>query len=656
MTDKHQTMKKSSFSLRSLRISLKYRPDLLKRILKMRACIKRKNSLLLRLKHQLKELENKLLNKDLTIDKENHTNVDAKAKSNEISSEQSENTKLTADLKEPINNDDGFQKEPKTRDTSTQTETNFTTEAESNAKENEDKPKEDSGWKLNEDNDTKSIAEQVKEAAQDAMKEFGMVYVESAGMYYDYKTGYYYNSELGLYYHTDTGCYYNYSEKKKSFVFHSYPKTDAADAALIVHERKKAKKHKMDKKAEEAIDNLTKNLSQDGQEDETNGKKPKRKKSKKEDEKENSPKENKDEVSEPSAEAEVNEKKPSDSEPKDGKTEDSPEEKQEPQELEDGECSDTTVEDSASDDDEVQSNASSTASDDSVARHHPPCMRVIVRETNLPKLRVGSLFIVTKDGGTVGREGDKHTILLSDSNVSRNHLDIRYDEKRNSYVAMDLGSRNGSILNGNRMSKSQVISDPMEIVHGSTLQLGETKLLCHIHRGNDTCGHCEPGLIMEAQEKEKKVAYTRTCSVKKQHELELARLKNKYGPKPMLAIEETAYNDRAQARRETVGSSHHSEKTQTSDISTSIAADNKGFKLLEKMGWNKGEGLGKDSQGNIEPVPLVSNEGKTGLGAVPTPHNPANTLGPATLRLASRTRMLKPPAKAFQNTFDEDSE
>ncbi|XP_075980948.1 uncharacterized protein LOC142979728 isoform X2 [Anticarsia gemmatalis] len=564
MTDKHQTMKKSSFSLRSLRISLKYRPDLLKRILKMRACIKRKNSLLLRLKHQLKELENKLLNKDLTIDKENHTNVDAKAKSNEISSEQSENTKLTADLKEPINNDDGFQKEPKTRDTSTQTETNFTTEAESNAKENEDKPKEDSGWKLNEDNDTKSIAEQVKEAAQDAMKEFGMVYVESAGMYYDYKTGYYYNSELGLYYHTDTGCYYNYSEKKKSFVFHSYPKTDAADAALIVHERKKAKKHKMDKKAEEAIDNLTKNLSQ-------------------------------------------------------------------------------------------VSLRGQTALD-SVARHHPPCMRVIVRETNLPKLRVGSLFIVTKDGGTVGREGDKHTILLSDSNVSRNHLDIRYDEKRNSYVAMDLGSRNGSILNGNRMSKSQVISDPMEIVHGSTLQLGETKLLCHIHRGNDTCGHCEPGLIMEAQEKEKKVAYTRTCSVKKQHELELARLKNKYGPKPMLAIEETAYNDRAQARRETVGSSHHSEKTQTSDISTSIAADNKGFKLLEKMGWNKGEGLGKDSQGNIEPVPLVSNEGKTGLGAVPTPHNPANTLGPATLRLASRTRMLKPPAKAFQNTFDEDSE
>lgn len=46
-------------------------------------------------------------------------------------------------------------------------------------------------------------------------------------------------------------------------------------------------------------------------------------------------------------------------------------------------------------------------------------MRVIVRETSLPKLRVGNLFIVTKDGGTIGREGEQHTILLRDNNVSR---------------------------------------------------------------------------------------------------------------------------------------------------------------------------------------------------------------------------------------------
>ncbi|XP_045501608.1 angiogenic factor with G patch and FHA domains 1-like isoform X2 [Colias croceus] len=291
---------------------------------------------------------------------------------------------------------------------------------------------------------------------------------------------------------------------------------------------------------------------------------------------------------------------------------------------------------------------------ESVAKHHPPCMRIIVRETTLPKLKVGSLFLITKDGGTIGREGDHHAVVLRDQNVSRNHLDIKYDMNKQIYAAVDLGSKNGSVLNGVRMSQSQETSEPMEIVHGSTLQLGETKLLCHIHPGTDTCGHCEPGLIMETQEKEK-VAYTRTCSVKKQHELELARLKNKYAPK-LLEIDEISYKDRAQARRDKVGSSHHAEKTQSTDINTFIAPENKGFKLLEKMGWNKGEGLGKDNQGEREPIPLVSNEGKAGLGTVPVPETPIGNLGSATLRLAARTKMLRPPAKAFQNEPDEDSE
>ncbi|XP_047523420.1 angiogenic factor with G patch and FHA domains 1 isoform X4 [Pieris napi] len=290
---------------------------------------------------------------------------------------------------------------------------------------------------------------------------------------------------------------------------------------------------------------------------------------------------------------------------------------------------------------------------ETVAKHHPPCMRVIVRETTLPKLKVGSLFLVTKDGGTIGREGEHHSIVLRDQNVSREHLHIKYDLDRRTYFAMDLGSKNGTVLNGVRMSPSQETSSPIEIVHGSTLQLGETKLLCHIHPGTDTCGHCEPGLIMEMQDKEKK-AYTRTCGVKKQHELELARLKNKYAPK-LLEIDQISYKDRAQMRREKVGSSHHAEKTQTSDINTCITPENKGFKLLQKMGWSKGEGLGKDNQGDQDPIPLVGNEGKTGLGATPTPE-PLGTLGPATMRLAAKTKMLQPPAKAFQNEPEDEFE
>ncbi|XP_047523403.1 angiogenic factor with G patch and FHA domains 1 isoform X2 [Pieris napi] len=527
---------------RKLRLSLKYRPKILKLILKLRLCLTKKN-------HIIKKLTQRL--------------------------------------------------HKKYHEASTQTDIWDTSKESANHKSEEAMPKQlnvnkeqnNLAWSIN-DNNEKTIADQVKEVAQSAMQESGMVYVESAGMYYDYKTGYYYNSELGLYYHTDTSCYYYYSEEKKSFVFHSYPDRSAENPNQIAHERKKSKQKRVANNDD--IENLTKNLSKEAP--------PKRKK------KEKSLVEENDE------------------------------------ELEDGECS-------SSDDDAA---STSTATDDeTVAKHHPPCMRVIVRETTLPKLKVGSLFLVTKDGGTIGREGEHHSIVLRDQNVSREHLHIKYDLDRRTYFAMDLGSKNGTVLNGVRMSPSQETSSPIEIVHGSTLQLGETKLLCHIHPGTDTCGHCEPGLIMEMQDKEKK-AYTRTCGVKKQHELELARLKNKYAPK-LLEIDQISYKDRAQMRREKVGSSHHAEKTQTSDINTCITPENKGFKLLQKMGWSKGEGLGKDNQGDQDPIPLVGNEGKTGLGATPTPE-PLGTLGPATMRLAAKTKMLQPPAKAFQNEPEDEFE
>lgn len=48
----------------------------------------------------------------------------------------------------------------------------------------------------------------------------------------------------------------------------------------------------------------------------------------------------------------------------------------------------------------------------------PPCIRIIVKETNVEQLKVGTLFIVTCTGGTVGREGD-HAVSVADINISK---------------------------------------------------------------------------------------------------------------------------------------------------------------------------------------------------------------------------------------------
>lgn len=90
-------------------------------------------------------------------------------------------------------------------------------------------------------------------------------------------------------------------------------------------------------------------------------------------------------------------------------------------------------------------------------------------------------------------------------------------------------------------------------------------------------------------------------------------------------------NDRAEHRRQKVGSSCDYEKTKTASLNTyvqsfrlfcfvfefviciniancfsndcrSIASDNKGFKMLSKLGWNEGQSLGKNSDGILEPV------------------------------------------------------
>lgn len=128
-------------------------------------------------------------------------------------------------------------------------------------------------------------------------------------------------------------------------------------------------------------------------------------------------------------------------------------------------------------------------------------MRLIVESTDIPTIKPGTLFIITCDGGTLGREGE-HSICLPDVNVSKHHLKISYNTENASYMIVDLGSRNGTLLNGKRISSSKQESEPVEVCHASKLQVGSTTLLCHIHEGTQTCGHCEPGLLLEEEKGE----------------------------------------------------------------------------------------------------------------------------------------------------------
>lgn len=142
-----------------------------------------------------------------------------------------------------------------------------------------------------------------------------------------------------------------------------------------------------------------------------------------------------------------------------------------------------------------------------------------------------------------------------------------YDETKKQYRVIDSGSRNGTFINGKRLSVAKQESEPHDITHGSVIKIGETKLLCHIHHGNETCGHCEPGLVQQ------NVSLNENKSSKmKLHKEELRRLKHKFGIEKDNVVSSSqlasGYQDRAQARRLHVGSSDPYAKTQQSSVHT----------------------------------------------------------------------------------------
>lgn len=69
---------------------------------------------------------------------------------------------------------------------------------------------------------------------------------------------------------------------------------------------------------------------------------------------------------------------------------------------------------------------------------------------------------------------------------------------------------------------------PMDLVHGSVISIGQTKLLCHVHEGNSTCGQCEPGLLIETNSQTPATANAASGTVLS-HKEQLKKLQRKYG-------------------------------------------------------------------------------------------------------------------------------
>ncbi|HSC04260.1 MAG TPA: DUF3662 and FHA domain-containing protein [Solirubrobacteraceae bacterium] len=78
----------------------------------------------------------------------------------------------------------------------------------------------------------------------------------------------------------------------------------------------------------------------------------------------------------------------------------------------------------------------------------------------------GKRVVISPAGATIGR-GRASDIVLEDPNVSRQHAEIR--PRGGSWVITDLGSTNGSQLNGRRLEGSEVLRSGDEIELGASM-------------------------------------------------------------------------------------------------------------------------------------------------------------------------------------------
>ncbi|KAK5872812.1 hypothetical protein PBY51_013474 [Eleginops maclovinus] len=527
-----------------------------------------------------------------------------------------------------------------------------------------DYPTSDNGVAVTtEEGDGGSIADILRATAEEAMTQTGFVFDETTGLYYDHSTGFYYDSASQLYYDANTGIYYYHDAESGRYQFHSKIELPAAQTAAElctekstgewkVRKLKKGSKNyshqdkkelKYDEiKLEEEIDWVEKPTTKRT----TESRKLKRKSCSPDAASRRKDSHKHREDSNKSSSKRKKHKKSSHNDDKARSKKKSKKSKTKKQKKKSPARSDDSDENSGPEEGEltesereewdstpsVSSSSYSSKENSEVemetqinAAIWPPCVRVTVVRS--PVMQVGTLFIITADSpATIGREKNMdHAILIPEFGVSKFHAEVYFDQEQQGYMLVDQGSQNGTVINGNRILQPKTKCEPQALTHGDEVKMGETVLSFHIHSGTDTCDGCEPGQVMAHINKYKKEENTGPAPTKEDKEAlrqkELKQMKARYGLQSsefeeVKALKNPRYQDRAESRRQTVGSEGAFQRDDApASVHQEISEVNKGRKMLEKMGWKKGEGLGKEGTGMKTPIQLKIRKSQSGLGA-----------------------------------------
>jgi pSer/pThr/pTyr-binding forkhead associated (FHA) protein len=91
--------------------------------------------------------------------------------------------------------------------------------------------------------------------------------------------------------------------------------------------------------------------------------------------------------------------------------------------------------------------------------------------------QIGILFPITADSVILGRE-ETCAVIVQDAEASRQHCELIWNEAAGAYFAQDLGSTNGTFVDGVQ------ISAPTPLKSGSSIGIGQTTLVLEFEAGS----------------------------------------------------------------------------------------------------------------------------------------------------------------------------
>lgn len=203
----------------------------------------------------------------------------------------------------------------------------------------------------------------------------------------------------------------------------------------------------------------------------------------------------------------------------------------------------------------------------------------------------------------IGRELYKNDLRLKDLKVSRHHCVI-YCE--NEWYVKDVGSTHGTFVNNKKIQISKLADQDL-------LQIGSSKFL--VLRGDsineERIYNCSKELNVSGNAPE--FSFQKKAKSPQKDWNSIKYIQNKERLKKKFNIDYIPKLNRQNIANITQARYKPNNVSASMDVPIK---NNIGFKLLKKMGWSEGVGLGAGNQGIINPVKAAKNKGKRlGLGA-----------------------------------------